>query len=188
MARKLLIAALAAGALLAGCGSSGEGAKTDPEKGYDADYLNTALGQELTTLDLYTVALPRLRGRDAAVARRHRGHELEYVDAITKAIRGLGGDTTGEAEDLELPPEPSRVDLLTRAYELESESLSGNVEAAPRLYTDAPRTIAAALGAGHAQHLVLLRQLLGTPLPEAVPEAFDVGEVPAPGKPEEGGR
>ena len=181
MRRNLPIAALAAAALLAGCGSSGEGARTDPEKGHDADYLNSALGRELTTLDLYTAAMPRLRGRDAAVARRLRGHQQEYVDAITKAIRGLGGDATGEADELELPEQPSRADVLALAYERESQALAANVEAAPRLYTSAPRTLAATLAAGHAQHLVLLRQLLGAAAVESIPEAFDVGEIPAPG-------
>lgn len=181
MRRNLLIAGLAAAALLAGCGSSGEGAKTDPEKGFDADYLNTALSQELTTLDLYTVAVPRLRGRDAAVARRLRGHQQEYVDAITKAIRGLGGEATGEADEIELPAEPSRAELLTLAYEEESASVSANLEAAPRLYTSAPRTLAAALAAGHAQHLAVLRRLLGVPLVESIPEAFEVGETEVPG-------
>jgi len=181
MRRNLPIAALAAAALLAGCGSSGEGARTDPEKGHDADYLNSALGRELTTLDLYTAAMPVLEGRDAAVGRRLRGHQQEYVDAITKAIRGLGGEATGEATELELAALPTRVELLTRGHELESESLAANVEAAPRLYTSAPRTLAATLAAGHAQHLVLLRQLLGAAAVESIPEAFDVGEIPAPG-------
>jgi hypothetical protein len=183
MSRKLLIAALAASmALLAGCGPSGEGAETDPEKGYDADYLNIALAQELTTLDLYTIAVPSLRGRDAAVARRFRGHQQEYVDAITKAIRGLGGDATGEAQELELPAEPSRSELLLLAYELEAAAVSSNIEAAPRLNTSAPRTLTAALAAGHAQHLVVLRRLLGAPLIETVPEAFEVGGEKPPGE------
>jgi hypothetical protein len=125
--------------------------------------------------------MPRHRGRDAAVARRLRGHQQEYVDAITKAIRGLGGDAIGEAEELELPEQPSRAELLTLAYERESEALAANIEAAPRLYTSAPRTLAAALAAGHAEHLVLLRRLLGAPLTESTPEAFDVGETPPPG-------
>lgn len=181
MAPKWTILALACAALLAGCGDSGEGARTDPEKGYDADYLNSALAQEMTNLALYTEAAPRLRGPAAGVLRAMRGHEQEYVDAITKAIRGLGGDTTAEAEAVELPPRPTRKELLELAYQRESEALAASIEAAPRLYTSAPRTLVAALATGHGEHLVVLRRLLGEPLVEAAPEAFDTGEIPPPG-------
>jgi hypothetical protein len=70
--------------------------------------------------------------------------------------------------------------LLALAYELESAALAFYVEAAPRLYTSAPRTLGVSLAAGHGQHLVLLRQGLGVSGAASVPEAFDGGEVPPP--------
>jgi hypothetical protein len=114
------------------------------------------------------------------LGRRLRGQQQEYVDAITKSIRGLGGEVEAEASDLEFSDAGGQEGILTTAYELESSALTSYIEAEPRLYTPAPRTLAAALAAGHAQHLVVLRQGLGAGMAESVPEAFDGGEVPLP--------
>jgi Ferritin-like domain len=181
----LALAALVVAAY--GCGGSGRGAETNPEKGSDAEILNEALARELTILDVYTGGRPLLRGPQRALGRRLRAQQQEYVDALTKAIRGLGGDTEAEAEELDLTRVKSQAGLLTLAYELESAALASYIEAAPRLYTPAPRTLDASLAAGHAQHLVVLRQALGVSPAAAVPEAFDGGEVPLPGADPAGG-
>ncbi len=171
-----------------GCGKSGHGAETDPEKGSDAEILNQALGRELTLLDAYTRGKPLLRGAERALGLRLRAAEQEYANALTKAVRGLGGDTEAEAEALDPSRVRDRAALLTFLYELESDALAAYVDAAPRLYTSAPRTLDASLAAGHAQHLVLLRQALGASPAASIPEAFDGGEVPAPsGDPGGGG-
>ncbi len=167
-------------AVAGGCGDSGHGAETDPEKGSDAAILNEALGRELTILDAYTHGLPLLRGAERAVGRNLRAQGQEYADALTKAIRGLGGDTAAEAEELDLAPVKDQAAFLALAYELESAALAFYVEVAPRLYTSAPRTLDTSLAAGHAQHLVVLRQGLGASAAASVPEGFDGGEVPAP--------
>jgi Ferritin-like domain len=167
-------------ALASGCGDSGRGAETDPEKGSDAGILNEALARELTLLDAYTRSRPFLRGPQRAVGRQLRAHEQEYADAVTKAIRGLGGDTEAEPEELDLNEVEDEAGLLTLLYELESAALAFYIDAAPRLYMSAPRTLDASLAAGHAQHLVVLRQGLGLGPAESVPEGFDGGEVPLP--------
>jgi hypothetical protein len=164
-----------------GCGDSGRGAETDPEKGSDAEILNEALARELTIVDAYTRGLTLLHGPQRAVGRQLRAQEQEYADALTRAIRGLGGDTEAEPEELDLAGVKDRASFLALAYELESAALAFYVDAAPRLYTAAPRTLDASLAAGHAQHLVVLRQGLGVSRAASVPEAFDGGEVPLPG-------
>ena len=169
------IAMVLVAALAAGCGRSGHGAETDPEKGSDAATLNSALGQELTTLALYVRGTPALNAATRPLGRRLRSQEQEYVDALTKAIRGLGGDVEAEAEELEQPRARTQKDVLNRAYEKESAALASYLDAAPRLFTSAPRTLAAALAAGHAQHLVVLRQALGANLVQAIPKGFDSG-------------
>jgi len=140
----------------AGCGDSGHGAETDPEKGSDAAILNEALARELTLLGAYTQGQPLLRGREREVGRRLRAQQGEYVDALTKAIRGLGGDTEAEAEAL--PPEglDSEVALLALAGELENAAVEFYVDEAAHLYTPAPRTLDAWLAAGHGGHLAML--------------------------------
>jgi hypothetical protein len=181
MGRFATIALLLIAVIATGCGKPGHGAETDSEKGSDAEILNAALAQELTALEAYTEGMPRIGPRFAPAARRLRAQEQEYVSAIAKAIRGLGGDATGVASELDLNELHNQRDVLTLAYELESAALASDIEAAPRLFSAAPRTLAASLASGHAQHLVILRQGLGTPLAEAFPRAFDGGEVPAPG-------
>jgi Ferritin-like domain len=172
-----------------GCGKGGHGAETDPEKGSDVEALNAALVRELTTLDAYTRGRPLLEPPMRAVGRQLRAQEQEYVDALTKAIRGLGGDTEAEPEEVDFSGVEDQADFLTLAYELESASLAFYGEAAPRLFTGAPRTLDVSLAAGHAQHLVLLRQGLGVSPAASVPEAFGGGEVPPPGSadPKRGG-
>jgi ferritin-like protein len=166
--------------LVSGCGKSGHGADTDPEKGSDAAILNGALAKELTVLDAYTAGRRYMRGRLAALGLELRAQEQEYADAITKAIRGVGGETEAEAEELDLSQAKGKAGFLTLLYDLENAALASYLEAAPRLYTAAPRTLATSLAAGHAQRLVVLRQALGAGLAGSVPEAFDVGETPPP--------
>lgn len=168
-------------AVASGCGGSGRGAETDPEKGSDAAILNESLARELTLLDAYTRGQELLSAQQRAVGRQLRAHEQEYVDAVTKAIRGLGGDTEAEPEALDFAEVRGQTAFLKLAYELESAALVTYIEAAPRLYTAAPRTLDASLAAGHAQHLVVLRQALGADAVASVPEGFDGGEVPPPG-------
>ncbi|HEX8689451.1 MAG TPA: ferritin-like domain-containing protein [Solirubrobacterales bacterium] len=166
-------------ALLApGCGKSGQGAETDPEKGSDAELLNAALAQELTLLEAYTNVPAPLAGRFGAVGRQFRAHEQEYVNAITKALRGLGGETEAEAAAIDRTRLESEDEFLALAYELENVALATYLDAAPRLFTDAPSTLAASLAAAHAQHLVVLRQELGATPAQAIPEAFESGEEP----------
>jgi Ferritin-like domain len=170
----------AAAAAAAGCGKSGHGASTDPEKAADAAVLNVALSQELTAAAAYARGLPSLDGRLRAVGRELRAQEQEYVDALTKAIRGVGGETDAEAESLDPAEFRRRNEFLTLAYELESAALAYEAAEVPRLNTAAPRTLAASLAAGHSQHLVVLRQALGAGLAGSIPEAFDGGDVPPP--------
>jgi hypothetical protein len=166
--------------VVGGCGDSGRGAETDPEKGSDAEILNEALAHELTLLDAYTRGRSLLGGAQRAVGRRLRAQEQEYVNAVTKAIRGLGGDAEAEPAELDLTNVEDEAGLLAMLYELESSALAFYIDAAPRLYTSAPRTLDASLAAGHAQHLVVLRQGLGAGAAGSVPEGFDGGEVPLP--------
>jgi hypothetical protein len=172
---------------VAGCGGSEQEAVTDSDKAADVEVLNTVLSQELTTVDAYERALALLRGRSLVVAEQLRGQDQTYLDAITRAIRGVGGETDAEAAEFEPPGPKSQEEALLLAYEEENASLVEALDAAPHLNTSAPRTLVAALAASHAQHLVVLRQLLGTSLAASIPEAFEAGDVPPPAPPGETG-
>jgi len=165
---------------LGGCGKSGHGAATDSEKAGDVEILNSMLGQELTTVDAYRQVVPLLRGQARVVAAQFSGQDQAHVDALTKAIRGIGGETDAEAAELEKPAPKTREDALLLTYEMENASLSSALDANPHLETTAPRMLAPALAASHAQHVAALRQLLGADLPSSVPDAYETGEVPPP--------
>jgi hypothetical protein len=168
---------------LAGCGRSGHGAATDSEKAADVEVLDVALARELTVVDAYARVLPLLHGQALAVTGQFRGQDQAHVDAVTKAIRGVGGETDAEAAEPEGTAPKTREEALLLAYEEENAALAEALDAASRLQTSAPRAIAAALAAGHAQHVAALRQLLGVDLAASVPEAFETGNVPPPAPP-----
>jgi hypothetical protein len=184
---RVAVFVIALAIVVAGCGRSGQGASTDSEKAADVEVLNTVLSQELTTVDAYQRALALLRGRGLALAGLLRGQDQAHVDAITKAIRMVGGETDAEAAEFEPPGPKSEEEALLLAYEEENASLGEALDAAPDLNTPAPRRLAAALAASHAQHLVVLRQLLGASLAASVPEAFETGDAPPPAPPGETG-
>jgi hypothetical protein len=172
--------------LAAGCGSSGDGPPADAEKAADTAVLNEALAQELTTVTAYGRAMALLHGPTLALAAEFRGQDQAHVDALTKAIKGLGGKVEAEARELEPPGPRSRPDALLFAYEGENAALAKALNAAPILLTPAPRTLAASLAASHAQHLAVLRQALGARLTEAAPYALESGYLPPPATAPEG--
>jgi hypothetical protein len=168
-----------------GCGHHGHGAETDSEKAADVEVLNAILAQELTTVAAYEQGLPFLHGPMLAVARSFRGQDQAHVDALTKAVRGLGGETEAEASELEPPGPRNQADALVLAYEEENAALSEAQSGVAHLQFTAPRALASALAANHAQHLAILRQGLGADLAGAIPEAFESGDEPPPGTPAE---
>jgi predicted small lipoprotein YifL len=184
----LFFALLAMVLALAGCGKSGKGASTDSEKAADVELLNGLLAHELTLLDAYAAADGALKGQALAVAGAFRGQGLAHVDAIEKAIRGLGGRAEAEAGSFEPSNPRSRREALELLYAEESAALGLAGEAAPHMEAAAPSNLAVALAANHAAHLAVLRQTLGEPLVGAVPAPLETGSVPPPGSPpEEGG-
>jgi hypothetical protein len=169
---------------LAGCGGDGGGGAgtAADEKASDAEIVDVAVTQELTLVEAFHLAEPFLRRPEArALFRRFAAQEREHIDGWTKAMRGLGGELDAEAEELDLSAVKSERDALLFAYELVSLELTHFLDDVTHLQTRAPQSFAASTAASQAQHLVVLRQLLGADLSEAVPEAFDTGEVPPPG-------
>jgi rubrerythrin len=189
VAAAVAVAALAVALLLGGCGGGdgGGGTTTADEKAADVELLNAAIGQELGTIDAYEFGLPLLHGEAAAAARQMRGQAQEHVDGMTKAIRGLGGAVEAEADELDLSEVKDQTGFLAFAYELEAAAVAAYNDTVVGLQTSAPRRVTASIAANKAQHLVILRQLLGAGLLESFPEAFDGGQVPPPGSPPEDG-
>ncbi|HXS33204.1 MAG TPA: ferritin-like domain-containing protein [Solirubrobacterales bacterium] len=171
--------------VVSGCGRQGHGAETDSEKAADVAVLNAILAQELTTVAAYEQVLPHLHGPMLAIARSFSEQDQVHLDALTKGIRGMGGETDAEADELEPPGPHDQAEALALAYEEENAALSEAQSGVAHLQLTAPRALASALAASHAQHLAILRQGLGGGLAGAVPQAFESGDEPPPGTPAE---
>ena len=174
------VAALTAALLVGGCGDSSHESSIDREKAADAEILNSLLGRELTLVRAYGPSTRLSRGPLLALLLRFRGQDQAHLDALTQAMKGVGEEVEAEPEASEAPGPGDRAEALTLAYDQENAALDAALDAAPHLQTPGPRALAAALAASHAQHLVVLRQALGSTRAASVPEPFESGEEPPP--------
>lgn len=163
-----------------GCGKHGHGARTDSEKAADNEILNEILARELALVEAYGPSLALAQGRERILALQLRGQDQAHVDALTKAIRGVGGETDAEATPLEGKRPQNEAEALTLAYEAENAALGQALGSVPHLQTPGPRGLAADLAASHAEHLVVLRQALSLGLAASVPTPFETGDQPPP--------
>jgi hypothetical protein len=178
--RALLLGAAAVllAATLGACGGGGSSSTTDQEG--DARVLNEILARQLAAVDAYDRVLPKLHGPDLAAAQQFRAQEQEHVDATTKTLRGLGGEADPPAETIEVDDLTTRAESLEFLYVMESATLDAELSAVGKLTIDWPRPLLASMATSQAQHLVLLRRGLGAKPLEAIPAAFETGEIPAP--------
>jgi hypothetical protein len=168
---------------VAGCGGGGSTTTAVPDKAADAETLDNVLTREMAAIGAYETTLPKLHGPVLASAREFRAQEQEHVDAVVKALRGLGEKAAPEEEEIESEGLKSQADALGFLYEVESVSVAGDLRAISHLTAPWPRSLLGSIAANQAQHLVLLRQALGASDAESVPEAFEDGTTPAPGAP-----
>jgi rubrerythrin len=167
--------------VMAGCGSGGgETTTTAVDKASDAETLNNVLARELAAVEAYDRTLPLLRGDALAGARGFRAHEQEHVDAIVKALRGLGEKAAPEEEEIESEGLKTEADALGFLYEVESVSVANDLRAISHLTAPWPRSLLGSIAANQAQHLLALRRALGADAAESIPGAFEDGTAPAP--------
>lgn len=177
-----VVTALAASAALAACGNGGGSTTVASDKAADAEVLNVVLGRETVAIDAYGQVLPLLDGGERASAQRFRAQEQEHLDAVVKALRGLGEKAEPQEETIEADGLGSRKEALEFLYEMESISIDYGLHAISQLTEPWPRSLLGSIVANQAQHLVLLRRALGADRAEVIPEAFEDGSIPAPGE------
>lgn len=174
---------IAVALLVVGCGGSGGSTTTAvPDKAADAEILNNVLARELAAVRAYDRTLPLLRGPALASAREFRAQEQEHVNAIVKALRGLGEKAEPEEEEIEGEGLKTEADALEFLYEVESVSVAYDLRAISHLTSAWPRSLLGSIAANQAQHLVGLRRLLGADAAESIPGAFEDGTSPLPSK------
>ncbi|HYJ22279.1 MAG TPA: ferritin-like domain-containing protein [Solirubrobacterales bacterium] len=165
-----------------GCGGGETTTTAVPDKAADAETLNNVLARELAAVRAYDRTLPLLRGPALAAAREFRGQEQEHTNAIVKALRGLGERAEPEEEEIESEGLETQAGALEFLYEVESVSVAYDLRAISHLTSAWPRALLGSIAANQAQHLVLLRRMLGADLAESIPEAFEDGTLPSPSK------
>lgn len=181
--RRALPMAVAVGLLataLPACGSGGGGSTAAGDQERDVKLLNDVLGRQLAVVRAYGRLLPNLGGADLAMARQFRTQEQEHADATTKTLRGVGGAAEPASETIETSDLKTRADNLELLYAMESATLDLEQGVVGKLTAGSPRPLLDSMAANQAQRLVLLRQALGARRLEAIPAAFETGEIPAP--------
>jgi hypothetical protein len=164
-----------------GCGGGGGGGATSAsEKERDAKLLNDVLGRQIAAVKTYEEVLPNLAGRDLAMAQQFLAQEQEHLDATTKTLRGMGVKAEPSDETIEPNELKTRADSLEFLYEMESATTDFELSVVGKLNAGSQRPLIASMAANQAQRLVLLRQALGAKRVDAVPSAFETGEIPAP--------
>lgn len=179
LAAVCLLLAVALGACGGGGEESGESTVVT-EKEHDADVLNQILARQRAAIGAYDRVLPRLEGPALALATQFRAQEQEHTVALLEALRDLDGVEEVEDEEIEPGELRSEADRLRFLYEVESATIEDEIGAIGRLDFGGPRAVLSAIVANQAQHLVLLRRLLGAKPLDWVPSAFENGTTPAP--------
>lgn len=178
------LAALLAALALASCGGgddqAGTGAAPAIDKEADAVALNILLARELAAVRAYERTLPLLRGPALRAAREFRAQEQEHSNAIVKALRGLGEAAEPAEEEIESEKLKTEAEALAFLYDVESVSVAHDLRAISHLTAAWPRALLGSIAANQAQHLVVLRRLLGAGAAESIPEAFEDGTAPDP--------
>jgi ferritin-like protein len=183
--QRALAALAAAGALAAGLGACGGGggeetATAATEKAADGAVMNEVLARQSGATAAYEQVIPGLRGRDLTLARKFQAQEQEHMDAVVKALRGLGAAAERTPEKIDASAPKSPTERLEFLYTLESATIDFELSAISKLSSAWPRALLGSIVANQAQHLALLRRALGAKPLQTVPSAFENGTAPAP--------
>jgi rubrerythrin len=163
---------IGAGALvgLAACGKSSNGPSIRElpaaAKSVDVMLLNQALDLEHEAIAAYTAGIPLLDGRAKKAAQLFLTQELSHAGEMHGLVRQAGGRPNKPKASYDLGRPSSAVDVLHLLHDLERRELHLYLGAITRLSPGTVRAAVAAVLANDAQHVSMLRSVLGlAPLP-----------------------
>jgi hypothetical protein len=151
-----------------------------PEEPADGAVLNKVLGRQEAVIAAYGRVIPQLPPRLARMAAYFRAQEQDHVDAVLKAMRGLGSAAESSEEMIEVGEMKTDRERLEFLYEVESATIDEELSAISSLEASWPRSLLASTVANQAQHLTLLRQALGAGPLASVPVPFEDGTAAPP--------
>jgi len=144
----------------------------------DVGILASALALELTAVEAYLKGAALLKGSLLAAGKDFLAQEQEHADALTKAIKQLGGSAEAKAMKLDYSGLKDQADVLVFATNLENVAIAAYVDAMPKLSTGDLRATMAQIVTNEAEHVSVLQGALGAP---PAPEAFVTGDPNALG-------
>jgi len=171
--------------IFAGCGGGGSSTAVAteaaaPQPSADAVLLDKVLSRQEAAVEAFAAVGRELPPRLARMAAYFRAQEGEHVDAVLKALRGLGSPSEPTAEPLDTSGLESDRERLVFLYEVESATIDEELSAIAKLEASWPRSLLASTVANQAQHLTLLRQALGAGPLASVPVPFENGTAEPP--------
>jgi hypothetical protein len=175
--------------IFAGCGGGGsstavatEAAAPQPsaEAQADAQLLDQVLARQEAAVEAFAEVGRALPPRLARMAAYFRAQEGEHVDAVLKALRGLGSPAEPTPEPLDTSGLENDRERLVFLCEVESATIDEELSAISKLEASWPRSLLASTVANQAQHLTLLRQALGDGPLASVPVPFENGTAEPP--------
>jgi bacterioferritin (cytochrome b1) len=158
-------ASLGAALALAACGNKSH--KLDVHKlppqarNADVEILNGALDVVHKAIAAYTAGIPLLSGRAHAAAKQFLSQELTHAGELAGLIKQAGGKPNKARASYDLGRPRSRTDVLELLHELERTEIAGYVAAVPNVSPGSVRAAVAAILGNDAQHVVVLRSILG---------------------------
>lgn len=175
--------------IFAGCGGGGSSTAVATEASppqpaadaqADAQLLDKVLARQEAAVEAFAAVGRELPPRLARMAAYFRAQEQEHVDAVLKALRGLGRPAEPAPEPLDTSGLESDRERLVFLYGVESATIDEELSAISKLDASWPRSLLASTVANQAQHLALLRQALGAGPLASVPVPFENGTFPPP--------
>lgn len=169
------LSAAAAPALIGAAGALAQ--QTEDTSDSDSELLVGLIGFEQTAVTAYAMAASAGWLGSSSVPMLFGAQEQQHADALVAALTAVGGT----------PPPPPRVedvpgltevtngqDFLNFAVGLENQLLAAYLEANKTLGSGDLLTLSSQIAASEGQHLVVLRQSLGTdPIPAPLPSGSE---------------
>jgi hypothetical protein len=161
--------------LLAACGGDSLKAqlKRDPPVARtDVELLNHLVDLEYLAVSAYTAGLPLLSRPAARAAKQFLAQELGHAEGLSILVKEAGGTANKPHESYDLGNPRSADDVLGLLHAVEALQVAAYLGAIPRLGPAKVRTLTAQYFANDAQHISIVRSLLGE---AALPAAFANG-------------
>jgi hypothetical protein len=162
-------AASAAGAVaLSGCGNKAlrekiRGGARVPAS--DISTLNSLLDVENYAIAAYAAAIPLLGASQQLVGKQFLSHELAHAVELSDLVKQAGGKPGKPAASYRLGNATNAREALALLQSAERAQLHAYLGMIPTLSSGRIRAVVATIFANDAQHLAVLHQQLGQPLP-----------------------